>query len=193
MENIEEIKNNYVLDKLSSAEIEVVSDKAEFDRILERENILQKMAGTLSEEEQRRYFTFDEKDTNNFKKQIDNWQNNNINIAKLVTVGKIPPIMKVLGIADNPIEIQYSTLNKIVRDDPMYPYDEQGHKLTVNDIYAIPSQLADPVMVFKSRTRNDSFVFFTERRDINNRSILIPLAVNKQKGRIFFVNSFFQI
>lgn len=91
-EILENNKQNYVLDKLAAAGIEVVSDKAEFDRILERENILQKMAGTLSEEEQRRYFTFDEKDTNNFKKQIDNWQNNNINIAKLVTVGKIPPI-----------------------------------------------------------------------------------------------------
>lgn len=34
---------NFVLDKLSAAGIEVVTDKEEFDRILERENVLQKM------------------------------------------------------------------------------------------------------------------------------------------------------
>lgn len=177
-------KINYVLEKLAKAGIEVVTDKEEFERILGRENILQKMSGSLSSEEQKRYFTFDEEDSQKFHTQIDDWQKNNINIAKLVTVGKIPPVMKVLNIADNPIEIQYSTLNKIVRDNPFYPNDEQGHKLSLDDIYAIPSQLADPVMVFKSRTRSDSFVFFTERKDENNNSILIPLAVNKKKGRI---------
>ena len=34
---------NFVLDKLAEAGIEVVSHKSEFDRILERENILQNM------------------------------------------------------------------------------------------------------------------------------------------------------
>ena len=130
------------------------------------------------------YFKFDRDDEENFKRQISDWQKNNINIAKLVVVGKIPPIMKVLGIADKPIEVQYSTLNKMVNDMPFYPHDDQGHKLSVDDIYAIPSQLADPVMVFKSGTRNDSYVFFTERKDFQNHSILIPLAVNKKKGRI---------
>lgn len=130
------------------------------------------------------YFQFNEEDEKNFKEQIDDWKNDNSNIAKLVTVGQIPPVMKVLGIADKPIQVQYSTLNKMIRDEPIYPDDKQGHQLSIGDIYAIPAQLADPVMVFKSRTRTDSYVFFTERKDFKNRSILIPLAVNKQKGRI---------
>lgn len=178
------VPSEYVLSKLKEKGIEVVTEKEEFERILQRESHLQKMAGSLSFEEQKRYFNFDEDDSQKFHAQIDEWQKDNINIAKLVTVGKIPPVMKILNIADNPIEIQYSTLNKIVRDNPLYPNDEQGHKLLVDDIYAIPSQVADPVMVFKSRTRSDSFVFFTERKDENNNSILIPLAVNKHKGRI---------
>lgn len=178
------VPSEYVLSKLKEKGIEVVTEKEEFERILQRESHLQKMAGSLSFEEQKRYFTFDEDDSQKFHAQIDEWQKDNINIAKLVTVGKIPPVMKILNIDDNPIEIQYSTLNKIVRDNPLYPNDEQGHKLSIDDIYAIPSQLADPVMVFKSRTRADSFVFFTERKDRENRSILIPLAVNKKKGRI---------
>lgn len=172
----------YVLAKLAKAGIEVVTDKEEFDRILERENLLQKM--NLSEEDQRRYFTFDEEDTKKFKEHVNEWQKDNINPSKLIVIGKITPVMKILGISEKLVEIEQSTLDKMIRDIPVYPNDKQGHKLSVEDIYAIPSQLADPVMVFKSRTRNDSFVFFTERKDKENHSILIPLAADKRKGRL---------
>lgn len=43
-----EAKTNYVLEKLSKAGIEVVTDKEEFDRILESQAILQKMTDDLS-------------------------------------------------------------------------------------------------------------------------------------------------
>lgn len=181
---------NFVLEKLKAAGIEVVTDKEEFERILEREKFLQKMAGTLTPEEQNRYFTFNEADTAKFKSQVDEWkkskdENNRFNPGKLIKVGEIPPLFNALGIADNPIEVQYSTLSKMVRPLPEgYPNDAQGHALSADDIYDIPSQLADPIMVFKSRTRDDSYVFFTERKDSQNRSILIPMAVNKRKGRI---------
>ena len=35
------------------------------------------------------------------------------------------------------------------------------------------------VLQFTSRTKGDSYVFFTEREDSENRSIIIPIAVNK--------------
>lgn len=130
------------------------------------------------------YFQFNEEDTRKFIRKVDEWQKDNTNPHKLLVVGKIPPVMKILGIADKPIEVEQATLDKMVRNNPLYPNDRQGHELSVADIYAIPSQLADPVMVFKSRTRDDSYVFFTERKDSENRSILIPLAVNKRMGRI---------
>ena len=44
-----DVKTNYVIDKLSKAGIEVVTDKEEFDRILESHSILQKMTADLSE------------------------------------------------------------------------------------------------------------------------------------------------
>lgn len=176
--------SEYVLNKLKEKGIEVISDKEEFDRILLRENNLQKMSGKLTEEQLRRYFTFDEEDTKKFEEHVKEWQKDNTNPSNLIVVGKTTPIMKILGISEKLIEVEQSTLDKMTRDVPVYPNDKQGHKLSVDDIYAIPSQLADPVMVFKSRTRNDRFVFFTERKDSGNHSILIPLAVDKRKGRI---------
>ena len=43
------VATNYVLEKLKAAGIEVITDKEEFDRILQREEVLQKMATSLSE------------------------------------------------------------------------------------------------------------------------------------------------
>ena len=92
--------------------------------------------------------------------------------------------MKALGIADKLIEIESSTIAKVLRPEPDYPNDKQGHNLTMDDVRAVPDLPADPIMVFKSRRREDSYVFFTERKDSKNRSIIILIAVNKRKGRI---------
>ena len=47
--SVEKQKTNYVLDKLAAAGIEVVTDKAEFNNILEEEDILQKMSASEQE------------------------------------------------------------------------------------------------------------------------------------------------
>ena len=150
-----------------------------------QKNVLQKMAVSLTPEEQSRYyFTFNQSEMENFNKQLEEWKGNHGNPLKLIKVGSIPPVMKVLGIRDNPIEMPQSVVSKALRKKPEYPEDKQGHELTLEDIKGIPSSLADPVMVFKSRTRDDSYVFFTEQKDSENRSILIPVAVDKKFGRL---------
>ncbi len=175
---------SFVLEKLKSAGIEVIANKNEFEKILHKETLLQKSMKQLSSDEINAYFSFNKDDIERFNKSLDDWEKNKMNPFRLIQVGKIPPVMKALGIADEPVEIQNSTIMKILRPEPRYPYESQGHNLTMDDVRAIPKLLADPVMVFTSRTREDSYVFFTERKDSENRSIIIPIAVNKRKGRI---------
>lgn len=162
------------------------SDRSEYlEKLRAAENESKEHISVLNEIARKEsYFQFNEEDSRKFIRKVDEWQKDNTNPRKLIVVGNIPPVMKVLGISENLIEIEHSTLDKIVRENPIYPDDKQEHQLSLNDLYAIPSQLADPVMVFKSRTREDSYVFFTERKDRENRSILIPLAVNKRIGRV---------
>ena len=151
---------------------------------LNREAFLQKSVKNLSAGEAKAYFTFDREDAERFNKILDDWENKEKNPFLLIQVGKIPPVMKALGIADKLIEIESGTIAKVLRPEPVYPNDKQGHNLTMDDVRAVPDLLADPIMVFKSRRREDSYVFFTERRDFKDRSIIIPIAVNKRKGRI---------
>lgn len=179
-----DIATSFVLEKLKSVGIEVITDKNEFEKILHKETLLQKSMKQLSSDEINAYFSFNKDDIERFNKSLDDWEKNKMNPFRLIQVGKIPPVMKALGIADEPVEIQSSTIMKILRPEPRYTYESQGHNLTMGDVRAIPKLLADPVMVFTSRTREDSYVFFTERKDSENRSIIIPIAVNKRKGRI---------
>lgn len=71
MQKSEIVKQNFVLEKLSKAGIEVVTDKAVFNRILESENILQKMSEDLQEIE-------------NLSKQFNEESNKTKNLEKTV-------------------------------------------------------------------------------------------------------------
>ena len=184
LEQKPDIATSFVLEKLKSVGIEVITDKNEFEKILHKETLLQKSMKKLSSDEINAYFSFNKDDIERFNKSLDDWEKNKKNPRQLIVVGKIPPVMKALGISDKPIQVENSVIAKILRPQPIFPHDKQGHNLTMDDVRAIPKLLADPVMVFTSRTREDSYVFFTERKDSENRSIIIPIAVNKRKGRI---------
>lgn len=158
--------------------------KDAFNRIIASEENLQKMQRNLSSEEKQHFFSFNETEVEVFNKQLDEWEKNKTNPLKLITVGSIPPVMKALDISDNQIAMPQSVVAKALGKNPEYPEDKQGHELTFDIIKKIPEFLADPVMVFKSRTRSDSYVFFTEQKNSENRWILIPVAVGKKYGRL---------
>ncbi len=190
-----QIATNYVLEKLAAAGIEVVTDKTIFEEILNTSELLQKMTDNKPNVNVSDiYFTADKNEVLAFAKELDDFASQaklgdkSINPLRLINVGSISPVMKVLGIADVPVEIEQSTVLKALREEPLYPNDRQGHKLSLDELKAIPQSLADPVMVFRSdsptRKTKDSFVFFTERKDEKNRSIIIPVAVNKKFGRL---------
>lgn len=146
------------------------------------QNNVQKMADAHAFPDVSEYFKFNKIDNENFGKALDNFDG--LNPLQLIKVGEIPPVMKALGISDNPIEMPQSVVSKALREEATYPNDKKGHALTMEHVKRIPESLADPIMVFKSRTRDDSYVFFTEQKDEADRSIIIPVAVDKRYGRL---------
>lgn len=152
------------------------------ERLKESEQTVEKMAEDHAFPDVREYFKFNRTDSENFEKALDNFDGRNP--LQLIKVGEIPPVMKALGISDNPIEMPQSVVSKALREEATYPNDKKGHALTMEHVKRIPESLADPIMVFKSRTRDDSYVFFTEQKDESDRSIIIPVAVDKRYGRL---------
>lgn len=152
------------------------------ERLKESEQTVEKMAEEHAFPDVSEYFKFNKTDNENFGKALDNFDG--LNPLQLIKVGEIPPVMKALGISDNPIEMPQSVVSKALREEATYPNDKKGHALTMEHVKRIPESLADPIMVFKSRTRDDSYVFFTEQKDAADRSIIIPVAVDKRYGRL---------
>ena len=178
---------SFVLEKLKSAGIEVITDKNEFEKILEYESVLQKMA--TSNINTQNYFTATEVAKSNFAAQLDRYAHTDIkNPLELIDIGNITPVMKLIGIPDLPIKITLGVITKALREEPLGYNEVHGHGLTFEDLKMLPQLLADPIMIFKSdsptRKIKDSYVFFTEHKDFRGRSIIIPLAVNQKYGRL---------
>jgi len=76
VEDNESKKLNFVLEKFEAAGIEVVQDKAEFDRIIEQEKLVQKMTVDLSE------FEKTEKEIQQLKNSISNISEDNKNLVR---------------------------------------------------------------------------------------------------------------
>ena len=181
------IATNFILEKLQNAGIEVVTDKDEFNRILESEKVLQKM--TKSNITAESYFKASEEVKNNFTNELEKYINlENKNPLELIDVGHITPVMKLIGIPDLPIKMTQSVVTKAMRQEPKFQDEKHGHELTLEELKLIPQLLSDPIMIFKSdsptRKTRDSYIFFTEHRDSKGRSVIIPLAVNQKYGRL---------
>ena len=182
-----DIATSFVLEKLKSVGIEVITDKNEFEKILEYESVLQKMA--TSNINTQNYFTATEVAKSNFAAQLDRYAHTDIkNPLELIDIGNITPVMKLIGIPDLPIKITLGVITKALREEPLGYNEVHGHGLTFEDLKMLPQLLADPIMIFKSdsptRKIKDSYVFFTEHKDFRGRSIIVPLAVNQKYGRL---------
>ena len=182
-----DIATSFVLEKLKSVGIEVITDKNEFEKILEYESVLQKMA--TSNINTQNYFTATEVAKSNFAAQLDRYTHTDIkNPLELIDIGNITPVMKLIGIPDLPIKTTLGVITKALREEPLGYNEVHGHGLTFEDLKMLPQLLADPIMIFKSdsptRKIKDSYVFFTEHKDFRGRSIIIPLAVNQKYGRL---------
>lgn len=78
MNEIEKIKINYILEKLSGADIEVITDKSKFDNILKNEKNIQKMSEDLLEiEKLSKQLNEESKKTKNLENTVKQNESNN--------------------------------------------------------------------------------------------------------------------
>lgn len=184
-ENVQ--KKMFILDKLRAAGIEVVTDKAEFDKILESYNILQKME-TSSTEEKNPLFQADEKELKAFAQKVDDWKAGKLGQKDVIIELSTSTVLQAITIPANKVSINQTVLKKINLPETIKIGNSYGHDIDIGTIKQIPNFLADPIMVYKSASRNDSYTVLTEAVDKNNESILIALEINKSENGILVNN-----
>ena len=180
-------KMNFVLDKLAAAGIEVVSSKAEFDNILKNHNILQKME-TSSTEEKNPLFLADEKELKAFAQKVDDWKAGNLKPTEVISEFSTSTVLQAINIPANKVSIDQLVLKKINALETEKVGNSYGHDIDIETIKKIPQYLSDPIMVYNSASRKDSYTVLTEAVDKNNESILIALQINKFEDGIYVNN-----
>ena len=182
-ENVQ--KKMYILDKLHAAGIEVVTDKEEFDRILGRETILQKMS---DEVETNPLFLADEKELKAFAQKVDDWKAGKLVSGVTIDVSSTSTVLRSVGVPANKIIVSQLVLEKMNSPENVIINNSHGHYLDMDIIKNIPNYLANPVMVFNSESIPGSFVVMTETVDSKNQTVMIALAVNKVDANIIVNN-----
>ncbi len=184
-ENVQ--KKMFILDKLRAAGIEVVTDKAEFDKILESYNILQKME-TTSTEEKNPLFLADEKELKAFAQKVDDWKAGKLASTEVISEFSTSTVLQAINIPANKVSVTQDVLHKINELETVKVGKSYGHDIDIATIKKIPEFLADPVMVFSSASTPGSYVIMSETIDKKNRTIMVAMEINKQNANVIVNN-----
>lgn len=110
---------------------------------------------------------------NEFTKQVDQWLNSKDADQRIedyghFTVGSTSDALKSIGMKDSNIYWRKSKMQQIIEDHPEMSWDI---------IKQVPQVLENPVMVLKSKTRDDSIVLLGELYAKNGKPVLAALQL----------------
>lgn len=150
--SMEKQKTNYILEKLSAAGIEVVTDKNKFETILSNAEILQKMQKEISVED-----LFISQNDENLNSEIDKITINDVNIYnKYINISKDTPfILKEFGLENYPVNIYKQKLARalFLEKEKYGERPTHGHKgeFTEKEVKEVFKNIGNPRYIFNSK------------------------------------------
>lgn len=116
-----------------------------------------------------------EKSVNNFSQAIDDFLEGKINSSDHIFVCPTTEVMKVCGADDLDVMIYQNTIRKILSND--FIKFEHPHNLSPEDLKQLPTQLQNPIMVFKG-SHQGSIVLVTDLFNNNSEQIIISCELD---------------
>lgn len=135
-----------------------------------------KFFSLFSKEEQSRWKEYGRK----FKDNVAKALNGEIKSNAVIKVCDTPMILKELGVSNLPIKMRIGLAANTTKAKGEARH---AHDLTPEMLEQIPQALNEPVFVMKSATVADDIVVFTDIKDSEGRSVIVPLAIQKNIGR----------
>ena len=183
-------KMNFVQEKLAAAGIEVVKDKAEFERILNNVEILQKMVEENSVED-----LFVSANDKNLDSEIDKLTVNDIHLKNdFIEISKETPfILRQCGLDNYPVCMYKQKLARalFLEKEEFGERRTHGHKgeFTDKDVKEVFSNLGNPRYVFNSTKNNsipDDFyvIGVYDQFDKNNNPMMVSFHFNKNTKEV---------
>ena len=184
------IKQNFILDKLSAAGIEVITDKADFDRILENETILQKMTKENKVED-----LFISENDENLDSEIDKLTIKDINLKDdFIEISKETPfILRQCGLDNHPVYMYKQKLARalFLEKENFGERRTHGHKgeFTDKEVKEVFNNLGNPRYIFNS-TKNNSIpndfyiIGVYDQFDKNNNPMMVSFHFDKNTKEV---------
>ena len=108
--------------------------------------------------------------------------------AGYIHLGTTPDVLQMLGVPQGKVRIAGGTIEKAVADylNRQNAYDKNRHAVNPDDLKLLPSEMNDPIAVFKSSSRADSFVVLTqlyERENGKEKPVIAAVHLSQGKGK----------
>ncbi len=150
----------------------------------------QEVSGNLNDRETK--FSLNEDADSDFARAVDDVVAGKV-AAGYIDLGATPDVLKLLGVPDGKVRISGGTIEKAMADylNRQNTYDKNRHAIKPEDMKWLPANLNDPVAVFSSTTKADSFVVLTEileRENGRDKPVIAALHLDKGKYGLDLVN-----
>ena len=108
--------------------------------------------------------------------------------AGYIQLGTTPDVLQMLGVPQGKVRIAGGTIEKAVADylNRQNAYDKNRHAVNPDDLKLLPGEMNDPIAVFKSSSRADSFVVLTqlyERENGKEKPVIAAVHLSQGKGK----------
>ncbi|MCM1234727.1 MAG: hypothetical protein NC489_31885 [Ruminococcus flavefaciens] len=119
-----------------------------------------------------------------FSEKLDSLIAGSLPVHEVVTVGRTPNVLKLVGSeADNLMVNQGVLRNCMNSEDVVVSRHTSGHNLPLNLMKEIPKAIRNPIMICRGAENNpSSVVVVTELKNNEEQNVIVPIAIDVQKG-----------
>lgn len=119
-----------------------------------------------------------------FSEKLDSLIAGSLPVHEVVTVGRTPNVLKLVGSeADNLMVNQGVLRNCMNSEDVVVSRHTSGHNLPLDLMKEIPKAIRNPIMICRGAENNpSSVVVVTELKNNEEQNVIVPIAIDVQKG-----------
>ncbi len=136
---------------------------------------LKRGAGNIENNTADKIFEADSDALEKFAGQIDTFMRGRLKKSDTLSLGQTPEILKQLKAKSLPVVMSQDVLIKITGGK---------HSISTDEIKKLPSEIANPLMVFDSATVKGAFVILTELTDKEGNEVIVALHLGRRADHI---------
>ena len=128
-----------------------------------------------------------------YQAQLNKFLNNLMSTHEVINVCSTPNILKIIGSNAKKIVLSQSDLKNAMslsgNSEKTSRKHTEGHNIDISELKKLPDCLRNPIMVLKGKA--DSVIILTDMKDRDNHFVFVPLALDRQKGKVSNISTLY--